>query len=33
MISGTYIGFGVLLAITAYLFDHSVLTAATQTLA
>jgi MFS family permease len=33
MIAGTYIGSGVLLAITAYLFDAGVLTAATQTIA
>ncbi len=33
MISGTYILSGVLLAVTAYLFDQGVLTAITQTLA
>ncbi|TDC42177.1 MFS transporter [Micromonospora sp. KC213] len=33
MISGTYILSGVLLAVTAYLFDQGVLTAATQTIA
>ncbi|MGI5286382.1 MFS transporter [Nonomuraea polychroma] len=33
MISGTYLVSGVLLAITAVLFDHGVLTAATQTAA
>jgi MFS family permease len=31
MISGTYIGSGILLAITAYLFDQGMLNAATQT--
>jgi len=33
MIAGTYIGSGVLLAITAWLFEAGVLTAATQTIA
>jgi MFS family permease len=33
MIAGTYIGSGVLLAITAYLFQQDVLSAGTQTLA
>jgi hypothetical protein len=33
MIASTYIGSGVLLAITAYLFDAGVLTAVTQTIA
>jgi MFS family permease len=33
MIAGTYIGSGVLLAITAWLFDAGLLTAATQTIA
>lgn len=33
MIAGTYIASGVMLAVTAYLFDAGVLTAATQTIA
>ena len=33
MISGTYLLSGAMLAVTAYLFDHGVLTATTQTIA